>query len=78
MKTEKGAQKLTELAQMLGTTPTEMARRIPAVADVKLTLTSAQIEEYVSRIASANGFANSPYVLSDAEKIEIYGNLFSL
>lgn len=78
MKTEKGAQKLTELAQMLGTTPTEMARRIPAMADVKLALTPAQREEYVSRIASANGFANSPYVLSDAEKIEIYGNLFSL
>ena len=78
MKTEQGAEKLTALAQMLGTTPSEMARRIPAMADVKLTLTPAQMEEYVSRIARANGFANSPYVLSDAEKIEIYGNLFSL
>jgi len=78
MKTEKGAEKLTALAQMLDTTPAEMARRIPEKANVKLTLTPAQREEYVSRIARANGFANSPYVLSDAEKIEIYGNLFSL
>lgn len=78
MKTEKGAEKLTALAQMLDTTPAEMARRIPEKANVKLTLTPAQREEYVSRVARANGFANSPYVLSDAEKIEIYGNLFSL
>ena len=78
MKTEKGAEKLTALAEMLGTTPAEMARRIPEKANVKLTLTRAQMEEYVGRIARANGFVNSPYVLSDSEKIEIYENLFSL
>lgn len=78
MKTELGAQKLNALAGQMGTTPAEMAQRIPAMANVKLTLTSEQMEEYVGRIARANGFVNSPYVLSDEEKIKIYENLFSL
>lgn len=78
MRNELGARKLTALADQLGTTPEEMARRIPQAANVKLTLTKAKMEEYVSRVAQAAGFRNSPYVLSDSEKIEIYENLFSL
>ncbi len=78
MRTETGAKRLTALAKYLGTTPEEMARRIPLMADVKLTLTPVQIEEYISRITKAAGFMNSPYVLSAAEKTEIYEKLFSL
>ena len=78
MRSEAGARKLTALAKRLGTTPEEMARRIPLKADVKLTLTEAQREEYISRITKAAGFMNSPYVLSDSEKKEIYEKLFSL
>ena len=78
MRSEAGARKLTALANHLGTTPEEMARRIPLKANVKLTLTDAQQEEYISRITKAAGFMNSPYVLSDSEKKEIYGKLFSL
>ena len=78
MRTETGARKLIALANTLGTTPEEMARRIPLKADVKLTLTPAQMEEYISRVTRAAGFMNSPYVLSDSEKKEIYGKLFSL
>ena len=78
MRTETGARKLTALAGALGTTPAEMARRIPLKADVKLVLTDDQMEEYISRITQAAGFMNSPYVLSDFEKKEIYGKLFSL
>ena len=78
MRTETGAAKLTALAEQMGTTPADMARRIPLMADVKLTLTPAQMEEYIGRIAQAAGFGNSPYVLSDAEKKEIYEKLFSL
>ena len=78
MRTETGAEKLTALAKLLDTTPEEMARRIPLMADVKLALTPVQIEEYISRITKAAGFMNSPYVLSAAEKTEIYEKLFSL
>lgn len=78
MRTETGAAKLTALAQRLGTSPAEMARRIPLMADVKLTLTPAQTEEYIGRITRATNFANSPYVLSEEEKKEIYEKLFSL
>jgi alcohol dehydrogenase class IV len=45
MRTETGARKLTALAGALGTTPAEMARRIPLKADVKLVLTDDQMEE---------------------------------
>ena len=68
----------TALAEQMGTTPADMARRIPLMADVKLTLTPAQMEEYIGRIAQAAGFGNSPYVLSAEEKKEIYEKLFSL
>ena len=78
MRTETGARKLIALANTLGTTPEELARRIPRMENVKLTLTPAQMEEYISRVTRAAGFMNSPYVLSAAEKTEIYGKLFSL
>ena len=78
MRTKAGSKKLGALAEQLGTTPEEMARRIPLMANVKLTLTPSQMEEYISRITKAAGFMNSPYVLSDSEKMEIYGKLFSL
>jgi hypothetical protein len=78
MRSEAGARKLTALAKRLGTTPEEMARRIPLKADVKLVLTDDQMEEYISRVTRAAGFMNSPYVLSDSEKKEIYEKLFSL
>ena len=78
LRTEVGCAKLHRLADMLGTTPGEMAQRIPAMGDVHLSLTSAQIEEHIDRVAGAGNYANSPYVISRDEMSEIYAKLLGM
>ncbi len=76
MRTVLGEKKLIRFAAYLGTSPGELARRIPAKANVNLTLTREQIDEHVNRVASASNYANSPYVLSHDEMIMVYSTLF--
>ena len=71
-----GARRLKTLAAKMGTTTDEMIARIPEKAGVQITLTAEQIEEYVSRVEKAGNYANSMYVINDAEKREIYSALF--
>lgn len=77
MRTALGERKLIRFASYLGTSPREIARRLPAKADVRLTLTREQIDDHVDRVASAGNYVNSPYVLSHGEMIMIYSTLFS-
>lgn len=76
LRTKHGKEKLTHLADELGTTPQEMARRIPLKADVHLTLSRHEIEHHVLRVEGAGNYANSPYVISPEEMRTIYASLF--
>lgn len=76
LRTAMGERKLIRFASYLGASPAEIARRVPAKADVRLTLTRAQIDDHVDRVASAGNYVNSPYVLSHGEMIMIYSTLF--
>jgi len=76
MRSAEGAIRMRKFAGALGVTPDELARRIPAKADVHLTLTPEEIKEHVARVAGASNYANSPYVLSREEMTEIYIALF--
>jgi len=76
MRTSQGEARLTRFASYLGSTPAEMARRIPLKADVHLTLSREQIDEHIDRVAGAGNYANSPYVISRDEMTMIYASLF--
>ncbi len=76
MRTMQGERKLIRFASYIGTSPAEIARRIPAKADVRLSLTREQIRDYVDRVKDAGGHVNAPYVLSYDEMIMIYSTLF--
>ena len=75
-RTEAGKAKLETLYRHLNTTGDEMKRRIPEKANVTLSLSDAQIEEYVNRVSDAGNYSNSPYIISKTEMIEIYRSLF--
>jgi len=75
-KTELGKAKLNTLYRYIGVSGDEMKCRITEKADVQLSLTNEQIEAYVGRVSDAGNYANSPYVISRDEMIEIYQSLF--
>ncbi len=76
LQTPVGKERLIRFADALGTTPEEIACRIPVKADVHLTLTGEQIVEHVDRVRDAGGHKNAPYVLPYEEMLAIYGMLF--
>lgn len=78
LKTPAGEKLLGDLCRKaLGTSsPEDIARLIPSLAGVKLSLTAEGTEERVSLIKDAKNFQNSPYVLNDEEKLAIYSELF--
>ena len=76
MKTEVGAQLLNEFCVSIGATPELLAELIPSLSGVELSLSEREIEHHVSLIAGAKNYTNSPYVLSDEKKTQIYRNLF--
>ncbi len=59
-----------------GVSPDEPASLIPSLAKVELSLTEAEIAHHVELIKDAKNFKNSPCVLSDSEKLDIYRELF--
>lgn len=76
MKSREGADKLARFAAYIGAEPEEIAEKIPAAADLDLRFDGDKKREYAMRNAKAGNFANSPYVLSEAEMLEIYEKLF--
>ena len=76
MKTEEGAERMTKFAIRVGTTPDEIAYRIPRLADVKIKLTKKDITRFMEKIKGAKNFANSHYVLSPEEAASVYAELF--
>ncbi len=77
MKTVDGERKITELANIIGTTPRLMVEFLPGLADVNLTLSEDEIVEFVDLVKGAKNYTNSPYVLSAYEMIDIYRTHFA-
>lgn len=75
-KTELGRARIAMLAAGIGTTPKVMKTYLPALADVDLSFTEAEIDRRVQLISGAKNYQNSPYVLSVAEMYDIYRNHF--
>lgn len=75
-KDTQGKQLLDEFANAIGTTTKLMAEYLPALAGVDLTLNEDEIEHCVKLVCNAGNYRNSPYVLDEAEMIEIYRKHF--
>lgn len=76
MKTEQGAAKLYTFAKALGTTAHEIAHFIPELSGVNLKLDTDTRRDYVEKVRSAGNYANSPYVISFEEMLDIYDRAF--
>ena len=76
MKNEIGSSKLYTFASYLETTPEEIACTIPDLAGVNLKLDAKQRSEYVDSVKGAGNYANSPYVISYEEMLDIYNRVF--
>lgn len=75
-KAPSGAALIEAFAAGIGTKATLLAEYLPSLAAVHLSFTESEIEERVSLIRGAKNYTNSPYVLSDEEKTEIYRRHF--
>ncbi|MBO7148557.1 MAG: iron-containing alcohol dehydrogenase [Clostridia bacterium] len=76
MKNETGASRLYTLARALETTPEEIAHTIPELSGVTLSLDADTRALYVDRVKGAGNYANSPYIISYEEMLDIYSRLF--
>lgn len=75
-RTEEGKKRLLKFAEAVGTDPDTIARVIPVLSGVKLSLSDETIEKYVSLAENAKNYKNSPYVLNRDEMTEIMRRLF--
>ena len=73
---EVGKARLCEFAKALETTPEEIAAKIPEMSGVELKLTADERREYIDAVKGAANYANSPYVISYEEMMDIYNKLF--
>ncbi len=73
---ENGKTRLLEFANSLETTVEEIAVTIPEMSGVALKLTPDERREYVEAVKGAANYANSPYVVSYEEMMDIYNRLF--
>ncbi|MBQ8552050.1 MAG: iron-containing alcohol dehydrogenase [Clostridia bacterium] len=72
-----GARLIDEFCSAItGDTPEVMAANIVKWSAVDVKLTDAEITLYVENVKGAGNYANSPYVICDEEKKEIYVKLF--
>lgn len=76
MKTETGKEKLGKFFLHLNTNEKELSELLVSLADVKLSFNNQEIKERVDLIKDAGNYVNSPYILSDEEKYDIYQKLF--
>ena len=72
LRTLAGAERLKKFASHLGESIEVIAKRLPLLADVGLTLTEEEIIEHVDLICEAKNYQNSPYVISKDEMLQIY------
>lgn len=76
-KTEEGARLIAELCAELGDAPDTVAANMVKWSNVNVKLSADEIVAYVDKVKGATNYANSPYVISEAEMIEIYTRLFA-
>ena len=76
-RTEKGKALIEGFASVLGDTPDNIADNIVKWSNVSVKLTDEEISLYVQNVKGATNYANSPYVINEAEMTEIYKKLFS-
>jgi alcohol dehydrogenase len=76
MKDECGRRLISEFCNEINAELSELTEKLPKLSGVYITLLEDEAREYVDLISSAKNFTNSPYTLSDEEKIQIYRELF--
>ena len=76
-KTKQGQERLDAFFAHLGTNANELSSLLFELADVKISLTEDEIIKFVDLIKGAGNYVNSPYILTDDEKYDIYRDLFS-
>lgn len=76
LKNEVGATKIYAFAKALETSPEMIAHTITELADVSLKLDSDKRRLYIDKVKNAANYANSPYVISYEEMLDIYDRLF--
>lgn len=75
--TEAGQARLSVLYERLSTTEESLCALLLRLANVNIALTDAEIKHLVDLIKDAGNYVNSPYVLSDEEKYDIYRKHFA-
>lgn len=76
-RTEEGRELIERFCEGLLTPPEVVAKNIVDWSNVKLSLTEAEIDEYVENVKGAKNYSNSPYVINEAEMRDIYARLFN-
>ena len=77
-RTPAGADRLAKFAAQVGEDIDVIARTLPSLASIDLTLTESEILEHVELVSEAKNYSNSPYVISKDEMIGIYRSHFTL
>lgn len=75
-RTEVGKEKMRRIYDELHTTGRIMREYLPALSEVELELDADEIAAHVELICGAKNYANSPYVITKNEMIEIYSKHF--
>ena len=76
MRSEKGRELIEDFCRAIGAEAEELASLIPELSGVRLALNERGIECRVSLVKGAKNYQNSPYVINDGEKVDIYRELF--
>ncbi len=76
MQSEEGAKLIAEFCAALGDTPENVAANIVKWSAVDVKLADEEIALYVENVKGAGNYANSPYVINEAQMKEIYERLF--
>ena len=82
-RSDEGKRLIAEICRSLGDSPETVAENVVRWSDVKIgsqygnPLTDKEIDEYLANVGGAKNYQNSPYVLNDDEKRDIYRKLFS-
>ncbi len=71
-----GRRLIKEFAEKIGSSPELIAESIPKWANVKLTLTTDEIDVFIRQVGNAVNYKNSPYVINETEMKQIYSKLF--
>lgn len=77
LKTDTGSALINEFCNAIGSSAAELSTTIPKLSGVDIKLSDEQISHYVALVSNAKNYSNSPYVLTDKDKTDIYKKLFS-